>query len=133
MYVAVAPTYPECDESDLRATLTQVAALEPATIFHEPINIRAENVERISSQAQAAHATLRTDVFETRARWRLYALESMESMVRISSELGLGRKLHLWPDKSLGSKEEAVAERRDPVRYEEWLRGWWEKVSAWPK
>lgn len=132
VYVAVAPTYPECDESDLRATLTRVAELEPVTVFHEPINIRAENVERIAAQARAANVALRTDVFETRARWRLYALDSMESMVRISRELGLGRKLHLWPDKSLGSKE-AVAERSDPARYEDWLRSWWNKVSAWPK
>lgn len=44
IYVAVAPTYPECDEPDLRATLQAIAELEPITVFHEPINIRAENV-----------------------------------------------------------------------------------------
>ena len=47
----MAPTYPECDEADLRATLKAVAELEPITIFHEPINIRAENVARIEAQA----------------------------------------------------------------------------------
>jgi DNA repair photolyase len=51
VYVALAPTYPECDEADLRATLQAVAELEPITIFHEPINIRAENVARIEAQA----------------------------------------------------------------------------------
>ena len=51
VYVAMAPTYPECDEADLRATLKAVAELEPITIFHEPINIRAENVARIEEQA----------------------------------------------------------------------------------
>ena len=53
VYVAVAPTYPECDETDLRATLKAVAEIEPVTIFHEPINIRAENVARIEAHARA--------------------------------------------------------------------------------
>ena len=53
VYVALAPTYPECDEADLRATLQAVAELEPITIFHEPINIRAENVARIEQHAEA--------------------------------------------------------------------------------
>ena len=44
VYVAMAPTYPECDEVDLRATLEAVVELKPITVFHEPINIRAENV-----------------------------------------------------------------------------------------
>lgn len=44
-------TYPECDETDLRATLSALAEVEPITIYHEPINIRAENVERIEAQA----------------------------------------------------------------------------------
>ena len=54
LYVAMAPTYPECDEADLRQTLTAIKLLGPLTIFHEPINIRAENVERIAGQAAAS-------------------------------------------------------------------------------
>src|SRR5207247_7852791 len=53
VYVALAPTYPECDEADLRATLKAVTELDPITIFHEPINIRAENVARIERHAEA--------------------------------------------------------------------------------
>ena len=53
VYVAVAPTYPECDEADLRATLEAVAELDPVTVFHEPINIRAENVERIRAHGES--------------------------------------------------------------------------------
>jgi DNA repair photolyase len=53
VYVAVAPTYPECDEADLHATLRAVAEIKPVTIFHEPINIPAENVERIEAHARA--------------------------------------------------------------------------------
>jgi DNA repair photolyase len=70
VYVAVAPTYPECDEADLRATLRAVAELEPITIFHEPINIRAENVERIQAHADQLGVELRTDVFATREQWQ---------------------------------------------------------------
>ncbi|MBE0540717.1 MAG: hypothetical protein IH623_04970 [Verrucomicrobia bacterium] len=37
----------------MRATLQAVAEIKPVTIFHEPINIRAENVERIEAHARA--------------------------------------------------------------------------------
>jgi DNA repair photolyase len=67
VYVAVAPTYPECDEEDLRATLEAVADLEPVTVFHEPINIRAENVTRIHTHAATVGVTLNTGVFGTPA------------------------------------------------------------------
>ena len=47
-----------CDELDLKTTLQAVAGLDPVTIFHEPINIRAENVERIKAKAQACGVSL---------------------------------------------------------------------------
>src|SRR3989442_6393361 len=99
VYVTLAPTYPECDEADLRATLTAVAELEPITIFHEPINIRAENVSRIETQARAFGVRLRTEVFATRQTWQDYAIESLETVRRLAQELGIQHRLHLWPDK----------------------------------
>jgi len=36
-FVAMAPSYPECDENDLRRTLEAIRPLKPLTIFHEPI------------------------------------------------------------------------------------------------
>lgn len=51
VYVAMAPTYPDCTEADLRATLDEIRKLDPITVFHEPVNIRAENVERIRAHA----------------------------------------------------------------------------------
>lgn len=51
IFVAMAPTYPECDEADLRATLEAIRELDPVTVFHEPINMRAGNVERIAAHA----------------------------------------------------------------------------------
>jgi DNA repair photolyase len=77
VYVAMAPTYPECDETDLRATLTAVAELGPLTIFHEPINIRAENVARIEAQAANMGVRLRTEVFATRESWQDYAVKAL--------------------------------------------------------
>jgi DNA repair photolyase len=104
VYVAVAPTYPECDEADLRATLEAVAELEPITIFHEPINIRAENVARIETQARALGIRLKTEVFATRASWQDYAVQSLHTVSQLAKELGIEKHLHLWPDKSLGSQ-----------------------------
>lgn len=131
VYVAVAPTYPECDEADLRATLGAVAEVEPVTIFHEPINIRAENVERIQSHAGELGLGLKTDVFATREQWQDYAVNALQTVERVAAELGLADRLHLWPDKSLGNTR--VANRMPtPVLHLHWLRNWWERVSEWP-
>lgn len=132
IYVAVAPTYPECDENDLRATLEAVAELEPITIFHEPINIRAENVARIAAQAAHVGVALRIEVFSTRENWHNYAVDSLHAVSEIAKELGIEKHLHLWPDKSLGSQ--ALADRMsNPEIYLERLGYWWHRVSEWPK
>ena len=132
VFVAMAPTYPECDESDLRATLGAVSEIEPITIYHEPINIRAENVERIESQADKLGVHLRTDVFATRERWQDYAIGALRTVERVAGELGLADRLHLWPDKSLGS--ESVASRlSSPTDHHRWLRKCWSRVSEWPR
>src|SRR4029077_17521782 len=104
VYVALAPTYPECDEADLRATLKAVAELEPITIFHEPINIRAENVARIEAQAADMGVRLRTEVFATRESWQDYAVNALHTVSELARELGIEKHMHLWPDKSLGSQ-----------------------------
>jgi DNA repair photolyase len=131
VYVAIAPTYPERDEADLRATLSAVGDLNPVTIFHEPINIRAENVERINSQANLLGISLKTDVFETRKRWQEYAVNSLRTVERLAGELSLSDRLHLWPDKSL--EKAAVAGRMcDPEGYSQWLAKCWNRISEWP-
>ena len=132
VYVAVAPTYPECDEADLRATLRAVAEVEPVTIFHEPINIRAENVERIQSHADELGVKLKTDVFATREQWQDYAVNALRTAERLADELGLADRLHLWPDKSLGNV--GVANRMPkPNEHLNWLRQCWERISEWPE
>jgi len=131
VYVAMAPTYPECDDVDLRATLKAVAELKPITVFHEPINIRAENVARIAEEARMRGVPLNTDVFATRESWQSYALGSLKSVQLIAKEVGLQNRLHLWPDKSLGSAD-LVQRMPKPAAYRQWLERWWSRVSEWP-
>src|SRR5258706_1209280 len=132
VYVALAPTYPECDETDLRSTLKAVAELEPITIFHEPINIRAENVARIEAQAMDMGVRLRTEVFATRESWQDYAVNALHTVSQLATELGIEKHLHLWPDKSLSSQ--ALAERMpNPSKYLKRLDHWWRRISEWPK
>ena len=132
VYVAMAPTYPECDEAGLRATLKAVAELEPITIFHEPINIRAENVARIEEQSAETGVRLRTEVFSTRESWQDYAVNALHTVSEIAKELGIEKHLHLWPDKSLGSQ--SLADRMpNPKKYLKRLEYWWHRVSEWPR
>jgi DNA repair photolyase len=132
IYVAMAPTYPECDEADLRATLKAVAELEPITIFHEPINIRAENVARIEEQAVEMGVRLKTEVFATRESWQDYAVNALHTVSEIARELGIEKHLHLWPDKSLGSQ--SLADRMpNPKKYLKRLEHWWQRISEWPE
>jgi DNA repair photolyase len=132
VYVAVAPTYPECDEADLRATLKAIAELQPITIFHEPINIRAENVTRIETQARAVGARLKTEVFATRESWQDYAVGALNTVSRLSKDLGIEKQLHLWPDKSLGSQTLA-ARMAKPAEHRRLLEHSWNRISEWPR
>lgn len=131
VYVALAPTYPECDEADLRSTLEAVRDLDPITIFHEPINIRAENVARIEAQGASLGITLRTDVFASRQAWAHYALASLHTVERIAGEVGLADRLHLWPDQSLGSLS-VMRSMADPEAHQAWLERCWSRISKWP-
>jgi DNA repair photolyase len=133
VYVAVAPTYPECDEADLRATLKAVAELKPITIFHEPINIRAENVARIERHAESLGVKLAVrQHFATRESWQDYAVNALHTVSELARELGIENRLHLWPDKSLGSQ--SLADRMpNPRKYLKRLEQWWTRISEWPK
>lgn len=131
VYVAMAPTYPDCDEADIRATLTEIAKLEPVTVYHEPINIRAENVERIRKHAEALGETVDLAPFEDREGWRKYSVDQLRMVERIANEVGLGKQLHLWPDKDLPTKD-YLQSLDDPTGFVHWLNRWWTRVSEWP-
>jgi DNA repair photolyase len=133
VYVAIAPTYPETDDTDLRATLQAVAELNPVTVFHEPINIHAKNVERIQTHAASLGVTVNTEVFSTPERWRAYALDALHSAERIAGEVGLADRLHLWPDPGLGTAD-ALSDMTGPAALEHsrWIYRWWDRISEWP-
>ena len=160
IFVAMAPTYPECDEADLRRTLEALRPLKPLTIFHEPINVRAENVDRIARHAAALNmqARMKREVFDNPASWRHYAIDQLMLVQKIATELGLENRLHLWPDKSLKSKQRFLEvrallripsicgqrltrhekqQRRDAnaaayVKFEQWITLWHSRISEWP-
>ena len=160
IYVAMAPTYPECDEADLRRTLEAIRPLKPLTIFHEPINVRAENVERIARHARelGMQARMTPEVFANASTWRRYAIDQLMAVQKIATELGMEAHLHLWPDKSLKSKGAFLKARNllraqsNPGRQmsaherqrhregheaayaglEQWLAHWHGRISEWP-
>ena len=75
---------------------------------------------------------LRTDVFQTRESWQDYAVNALHTVHELAKELGIEKRLHLWPDKSLGSQ--ALANRMpNPRKYLERLEHWWHRVSEWPQ
>lgn len=132
VFVAMAPTYPECDEADLRKTLSEIRDLDPVTVFHEPINIRAENVARIAAHARACGVSLKTEVFSTSERWQDYALGALRTVESLATELGLGDRLHLWPDATFGTKKAIAEAGADGAARQAWLNRWWNRISEWP-
>ena len=158
VYVAVAPTYPECGDDDLRQTLTAIKGLDPVTVFHEPINIRGENVERIRVHAEANGVALDTEVYGDRNKWRNYAINQLIAMQKVAREVGLENCLHLWPDPALGAQgpfiearqaaylaehpdaleSQADRQRRSEedvrafLRFRGWLDAVWKRISEWP-
>ena len=65
-------------------------------------------------------------------RWQDYAVIALQTVERLAAEVGVADRLHLWPDKSLGSV--GVANRMPkPREYLRWLRHSWSRISEWPK
>jgi DNA repair photolyase len=154
VYVAIAPTYPECDEKDLRATLEAVKKIEPITIFHEPINMRAENVQRIATHAAENSHEFKAETFASFNSWSSYAIRQLMQVQSIASELQIQDCLHLWPDPALrfiaksakaNTSKQGFIERLKTdygvpeadvesvyERYDAWIQGWWNRISEWP-
>lgn len=131
VYVAMAPTYPDSGRDDLDRTLKAISELEPITVFMEPINIRAENVLRIEAQAAALGMQLNTAVFATNDTWHCYARNALKTVHELAKAHGLSRRLHLWPDKALGSQTSLRAVP-NPTAYRKWLERKWSRISEWP-
>jgi DNA repair photolyase len=122
-YVAVAPAYPECGFEDMANTLVEIKKLEVKTIFFEPINIRAQNVERIKKRGEELGVRMRSEVFKDTATWKSYAYDQLVMFESLCQVAKVENRMHLWPDKSLSN----------PRKAEEWLNGHWQKISYWPR
>jgi hypothetical protein len=100
-------------------------------VFHEPINIRAQNVNRIQAHAQTLGAKVNTQVFASPAAWRQYAMESLLTVQSLAAKLGLADRLHSWPDKSLGTAAAANATPK-PEAHLRFIHRCWNRISEWP-
>jgi hypothetical protein len=80
---------------------------------------------------QSLGADVRTDVFATKEAWEEYAIGQLKMVERLARELGIIDRLHLWPDKSFGTKA-SLARVGGGEEHEAWLKGWWSRVSEWP-
>ncbi len=129
VYVAVAPTYPEQGEEDLAQVLGAVTGLNPVTVFHEPIQVRAGNVARMNREAKALGFEFKSRVFEVDGEWERYAINQLRTAQRVANKLGLGPVFHPWPDDKLGSKRVRYAFGSG---YSAWIDECWNRVSAWP-
>jgi DNA repair photolyase len=133
VYVAMAPTYPECDAEDMQNTLVALKELNPVTIFHEPVNIRANNVERIRKHAASLGYYPHMDEFKTVENWREYSIQQLLRVEELASFLRIDQ-LHLWPDAALGSRAAILQAEHGGRRtnHLQWLQKWWNRISEWP-
>jgi hypothetical protein len=101
VFVVMSPIYPDCDESDLRGTLKAVAALDPITIFCEPLNLRGGIAARVlNGGAGSSPAAVRA--LAGGEAWQNYAIGCLATVQLVAAELGILERIHLWPPKSLG-------------------------------
>lgn len=130
VYVVISPIYPDCDESDLRDTLEAVAALDPITIFCEPLNVRGGIAARVlNGMCVPSPCALRA--LSGEEAWQDYAFGCLRTVQVLSEKLGIQERIHLWPAKSLGD-EGMVQRMPDPSGYRAWLDYWWNRESEWP-
>jgi len=119
-------------KEDLRKTLEALAVLDPVTIFHEPINIRAENVARIAAQAEKLKTRLKLEVFRDTRFLEDYALGSLEDGAASRARFGTVKKAAPRPEQ--GARFD-MGRRIDAESNEllQMLDRWWDRISEWPK
>lgn len=124
-YVSMSPTYPTQDRADLRRLLEEIATVDPAVIFHEPINPRGANFEMTVEAARDAGEVELADGLQAlrdRDRWVEYAIRHLRWVQDLGDHLDL--PVHLWPDEQL---VEAVTGEEC-----EWLQAWRKRASPEP-
>jgi DNA repair photolyase len=126
VFVSVNPTYPTLDRAALRELLEATVALDPAVVFHEPLNPRGSNFELTKQAAADAGANeLHQALVEIDAReqrWVDYQLNHLRWVQEIGADLDL--PIYLWPDDQLIDAVDG--------REREWLTAWKERASPEP-
>lgn len=121
-YVSMSPTYPTMGKSDIRELMERLADVDPAVIFHEPINPRGANYEMtVAAAEEAGQDDLARALVEIQGhkQWLDYALKHFRWVQELAEELSL--PVHLWPDKALLDIASGEQER--------YLREWRERQS----
>lgn len=121
-FVSMSPTYPTQTRRDLRNHLEQLAACNPAVIFHEPINPRGGNFDMTVRAARGAgelELARQLDQLRDRDAWLDYSIAQFKAVQEIGSELGL--PVHLWPDR------QHIKYANDEVS--KWLQAWKDRPS----
>lgn len=123
VYVSMSPTYPTLDvDAKMEELISRIAGLNPAVVFHEPINPRGKNFQMTLDAAWAAGCDdLGSALAEIRDEqaWFRYACTHFAWVQRLCEDYGV--PVHLWPDKKLLD----MAAHREG----QWLRRWRERQS----
>jgi DNA repair photolyase len=123
VYVSMSPTYPTIrSPTAMQELLSRIAALDPAIVFHEPINPRGKNFQMTLDAAWAAECdTLGKELARVRDEqpWLRYACTHFSWVQDFCRENNI--PVQLWPDKKLLDISDHAEER--------WLRQWRERQS----
>jgi hypothetical protein len=87
-------------------------------------------VARIRAHAAGIGVTLDLNAFANNEAWLKYAFDQLTLVERIAEVVGLGNRLHLWPDQGFATKG-ALQALADPTGRVAWLMKWWTRVSEW--
>lgn len=130
VYVSMSPTYPTIRAPrEMRELLEAIAEVDPAVVFHEPINPRKGNMADTRQAAlHAGEYHLADQLAELEGdmdAWYRYACTHLKWAQREAQDLDL--PIHLWPDQQLVDNAEFSEEM--------WLETWKKRQSPepWPQ
>lgn len=122
VFVSMSPTYPTMDYDDLYEQLERFSALDPAVVFHEPINPRGGNFSMTVDGAResgAEHLATELERIRTSPAWEEYAVRHLRWVQEAAEAVGV--PIHLWPDESLLKRTEGETT--------DWLEAWLARQS----
>lgn len=139
VFVAAAPLHPLLSDDDMEELVTMTNALEPVTVFAEPISRKGVNLEVMRKTfAESTPAMPFPEiVFSSCAQWADYAATTLLTFEEMAMEAGLADRLKLWPDSELLSKD-AVAQLIEESTFSSeaalfaWVEKWQAHPTHWP-